>query len=186
MANRHHLSLDILDTATPSVLRLSDTSAYTQLLPIDCPQLEITPPGFIHPTFVTSLLSHGFLRTITARDLGMQVTVDDDPRYLPDGVWKISYAVAPVDYTRVTYLHLRTTQTLNRYYTILGRLGLDIDCTLSSEQEGKLRELRKLFSLLQAAKAQVEYCHAPVKGQQILSYVEQQLTRFEHPSCWIC
>ena len=45
MAN-HVLSLEVPTVMNPCILKIFDTSVYTPLIPITCPTLNITVPGF--------------------------------------------------------------------------------------------------------------------------------------------
>ena len=47
MANKHFLSLYVIETSNCSVLNVIDTSIYTDDIPMDCGELLITPiPGY--------------------------------------------------------------------------------------------------------------------------------------------
>ena len=185
MASRHQLALDVLDTASTIILKISDASIYSTLLPVDCPRLDIYLPGFLTPSSITADLPGGFIRTLSAHDLGAQPQADEAPRELPDGVYKIAYSVAPNVHTMVEYYHLRTTRTMNAYYRELARVQLATG-ELSSDQLRRLQDLRVVFSYLQAAKAQTEYCHAPSRGAELLSYAELLLTKFRTGACPTC
>ena len=52
MASKHILSLDVIETANCSVLNVVDTSIYSDQLPVTCPELLITPPGFNAPVLI--------------------------------------------------------------------------------------------------------------------------------------
>ena len=43
---QHALSLEIPDVLTNCIFRVIDTSTYNENVPLDCPKLQITAPGF--------------------------------------------------------------------------------------------------------------------------------------------
>ena len=53
MAEKHILSLEVPRVANCKIFTIKDTSQYTTLLPVDCPELLITVPGFSYRQFVS-------------------------------------------------------------------------------------------------------------------------------------
>jgi hypothetical protein len=53
MAIKHHLCLDIPETACENIIRILDASVYGEGLAIDCPRLDIYLPGFSLPIYYT-------------------------------------------------------------------------------------------------------------------------------------
>ena len=185
MAARHQLALDVIPTAQPTILKLSDASIYSALMPVECPRLEIYLPGFLTPTYVSENLPVGFVRLLSAQDLGVQPMRDETPRALPDGIYRVGYAVAPHEYSQVDYYHLRTTQIENALAQELCRVQLQA-CELSTDQLQHLNALRRIQLYVQAARAQAEHCHAPVRGQELLTYAESQLKKLRAHACPTC
>jgi hypothetical protein len=89
MAN-HVLSLEVPTVMNTCILSIFDTSVYSELIPISCPLLTITVPGFAY--FVQIPVSPNFNETITACDLNLQ-TENCGISYnnLPDGIYIIKY-----------------------------------------------------------------------------------------------
>ena len=115
MASKHILSLDVLETANCSILNIIDTSVYSDLLPVTCPELLITPPGFSAPALID--VQPGFNLPLNACSLGIQTTSCNTAiNTLPDGIYIIKYQVAPADKVYVEYNHLRTTELLSAYH----------------------------------------------------------------------
>ena len=180
MAN-HILSLEVPTVMNPCILKIFDTSVYTNLLPVTCPTLNITVPGFGYSVQLDT--TQDFVETITACDLQLQttdcgtVTVD-----IPDGVYIIKYSVSPNDTVYVEYNHMRITQALNKYYNIL----CDVDaaaCDPPFKIKQKLEELRLIFMYLQAAKGKVEFCHEPQKGMSLYNYALKLLNKMNCTNC---
>jgi hypothetical protein len=172
---QHQLSLEIPDVLTTCVFRVIDTSTYNDYVPVDCPKLEITAPGFT----VASVTESGtdFTLNLTACDLALQTTNCDSFRnVLQDGVYVVRYSVAPNDTVYVEYNHLRITDALNKINNILCCLDVP-NCEPLPPMKEKLREVQLLSTMLQAAKARVEYCHNPSQGMDIYKYVMTRLTK---------
>jgi hypothetical protein len=180
MAN-HILSLEVPTVMNPCILKIFDTSVYTPLLPVTCPTLNITVPGFGYSVQLDT--TQDFVETITACDLQLQttdcgtVTVD-----IPDGVYIIKYSVSPNETVYVEYNHMRITQALNKYYNVL----CDVDanaCDPPFKIKQRLEELRLIFMYLQAAKGKVEFCHEPQKGMSLYNYALKLLNKLTCTNC---
>ena len=180
MAN-HILSLEVPTVMNPCILKIFDTSVYTTLLPVTCPTLNITVPGFGYSVQLDT--TQDFVETITACDLQLQttdcgtVTVD-----IPDGIYIIKYSVSPNETVYVEYNHMRITQALNKYYNVL----CDVDaaaCDPPFKIKQKLEELRLIFMYLQAAKGKVEFCHEPQKGMSLYNYALKLLNKMNCTNC---
>ena len=89
---KHILSLDIPETMNRCVLRVVNTSLFTPAIPVVCPLLQVTPPGYIHPVNFddTFLLVNNFSVNLTACDLTIQTVNCDTTLFdLPDGIYII-------------------------------------------------------------------------------------------------
>lgn len=169
MAN-HRLSLEVPDTTSKCLIRLVDTSSYNPLVPTNCPLLEITPPGFWKPSVLSSILP-GFSLNLTACNLGLQVTnCDSYNNDLSDGVYIIKWSLSPNDQVYVEYNHLRITSALNRYQEVLCCIQRSIDCDPPKKTKEMIKQAQYIRTLLDVAKAKVEYCHSPKLGVSTYSY----------------
>jgi hypothetical protein len=180
MAN-HILSLEVPTVMNSCIMKIFDTSVYSDLIPVTCPTLNITVPGFGYSVQLET--TQDFADTITACDLQLQttdcgtVTVD-----IPDGVYIIKYSVSPNETVYVEYNHMRITQALNKYYNVL----CDVDanaCDPPFKIKQKLEELRLIFMYLQAAKGKVEFCHEPQKGMSLYNYAMKLLNKMTCTNC---
>jgi len=181
---QHLLSLDIPDTLTTCVIRIVDTSTYNINVPIECPRLEITCPGFTTASVFEDLgtvsTTSSFDVNITACGLDTQTTNCDSYRNnVVDGVYVIRYSVAPHQFVYVEYNHLRTTEAMNKINELLCCLDVP-NCEPQAPIKAKLQEVQLLTTMLKAAKAKVEYCHSPSQGMAIYNYV---LTRLDKLAC---
>ena len=176
---QHALSLEFPDTLNNCLLRIVDMSTYNQNVPVECPKLQITAPGFTTTAEITDMGTE-FAVNLTACDLDLQLTNCESYRNdLPDGVYVIRYSVAPNDVVYVEYNHLRVSQALNKINNLLCCLDVP-NCEPVGPMKEKLREINLLSTMLKAAKAKVEYCHNPEEGMAIYTYV---LAKLDKLSC---
>lgn len=176
---KQQLSLEVPDILNQCIIRVIDTSIYDPLFPIECPKLEITPPGFWQPSEFTSL-TPGFTLNATACDLGIQNsncgnTFND----LSDGIYIIRWSVSPNNIVFVEYNHLRVTNLLNKYEKVLCCLDIS-NCDPPIEVQKKIIEAGFIKTLIDTAKAKVEFCHKPKEGMTIYQYA---CTRLERLAC---
>lgn len=167
---KHVLSLEIPDILNRCILRLYDTGIYDPMVPKDCPTLEITPPGFSSPCVLTTLAPN-FTANLTACDLGLQTSnCSNYNNDLSDGVYIIKWSLAPNDKVYVEYNHLRISDALNRYQDLLCCIQREFSSLPSADVMKKLQQAQFIRTLLDAAKAEVEYCHHPREGMNTYLY----------------
>jgi hypothetical protein len=164
---------------------LVDTSTYANNIPVSCPTLRITSPGFNVPVTIDVLPS--FNLVLTTCTLGLQtIGCGDNLNALPDGIYVINYSVSPNDKVYVEYNYLRVTQLLNKYYNILGQLELAA-CEPQADIKAVLTELRLIKSFIDAAQAKVEYTLTPISGMDIYIYAKKRLDKLSlNPYCSHC
>lgn len=181
---KHVLSLEVLDTLNEKILRIVDTSIYDTIVPVECPILSITVPGFGYSTeFDSVTITPGFSKNFTACDLGLQ-TIDCGTKFsrLPDGIYIIKYSVSPNDIVYVEYNYLKISGIMNCYQRILCELDVSA-CEPMPEIANKLELLRKIKMYIEAAKAKVEICMEPSKGIELYGYAKKLLSKFNCSSC---
>lgn len=180
MAN-HVLSLEAPDTLNECILRVIDTSVYAASVPIVCPTLNVTVPGFNHS--VQMEVQANFILNLTACDLQLQTT-DCGTSFLnlPDGIYVLRYSLSPNDVVFVEYNHLRITAALKKYEKILCNLQVGA-CEPDPETRHKLHHLRDIKDMLDAAKAKAEFCHDPKQAMLIYQYALFQLSKITCRHC---
>lgn len=57
------------------------------------------------------------------------------------------------------------------------------NCDPTAKVKDKLRQLQYIRTLLDAAKAAVEYCHEPTKGMDIYNYAVKLLDKINCVTC---
>ena len=184
---QHKLSLEALQVSNDCVLRIIDTSIYSSTVPVECPILEVTLPGFAYSiqfsTDTVPAITPGFMLSLTACDLELQFeNCGTSFSSFQDGVYVIKYSVSPNDSVYVEYNHLRITKALNCYNKIMCDLDVAA-CDPVTEIKDQLETLRLIKMYLEAAKAKVEVCHEPKKGMELYTYAMKLLGKFECDSC---
>jgi hypothetical protein len=180
-AYAHQLFLDIPHTSNPRVFRIFDSSIYSDVLPITCATLEVTPPGFNKPTTISVLPN--FNLVLNACSLGIQTQgCGDSSEIIPDGIYIVKYSVSPNDKVYVEYNHLRVTQFINRYNQKLCELEMHA-CEPSADIKAQLNELRLIKSFIDAAKVKVEDCHQNNEGMELLLYAQKRLMKMDGMKC---
>jgi len=175
MAEKHILSLEIPIVGNCEILSIRDTSQYSDVIAKDCPELLITTPGFNSPALIS--VTPGFDINLAACDLQIQTTdCGVKNAALPDGIYVIRYSLSPNDKVYVEYNYLRTVSILNLYYEVLCGLNLAA-CEPSSEKEALIKEVNYIRTLIDSAKAQVEYCINPRKGMELYNYAMKRLRK---------
>ncbi len=184
---KHVLSLEIPDVMNKTILRVIDTSVYANSIAIVCPLLQITLPGFTHPSNVTPpVINPGFTLNATACTLGSQTTGCNDTFYdLQDGIYIIKYSVEPSDYVYVEYNHLRITCAMNKIKDVYCNLDLG-SCDPPADKKNILNQVRLIEQYLKAAKAYVEDCHDPKKGMELYTYAVKLLDKLTCNDCKTC
>jgi hypothetical protein len=175
MAAKHILSLELPCVANCDIFSVKDTSQYAENLPIECPELLITPPGFNAPYVVE--VQPGFNLNLTTCALGLQtVGCGTNLGPFPDGIYIVKYRVQPHDKVYVEYNHLRTNTIMATYYNKL--CDLDIKpCEPTSSKKSLIAEMHYIREMIDAAKAKVEYCNSPNEGWELYKYAESKLKK---------
>tara|TARA_R100001463_G_scaffold7515_10_gene23728 strand:- start:450 stop:1028 length:579 start_codon:yes stop_codon:yes gene_type:complete len=191
MACKHILSLEVPNTSNCDVFTISDASTYCKDMQVDCPQLEITAPGFASPKLIKMNIvknETGEWNTFgsinfNACNLGLTTQDCSSTRSIVgDGLYIIKYSLSPHDKVYVEYNHLRTSGIMSAYYQKLCSLQVK-PCEPSSDKVQLLSEMKYIRTLIDAAKAKVEYCNSPNEGMELYNYAYKKLKKI---TCEIC
>lgn len=179
--NSHKLHIEVIETSSVEVFKVIDFSLYDSILPVNCPQFLIKPPGVDFTEEIT--VTPNFNKTLTACDLGIQKK-NCEYKYeeLPDGIYAIRYSVSPNAQVYVEYNHLRMTQAKNELAKIYCDLDLNI-CLGNREKEETIKKIQEIELYLSAAKSAIEACHETNKG---LKMYERALTLLDKLTCKTC
>lgn len=176
----HNLALEIPLMTNPKVLRIYDASVWDSNLLSTQIKLEIISPGFIYP--VTQVVTRRFDRLFNVSNLGIYPVTDySELTDLPDGIYVIRLTnINGSEEDWVEYNHLRQTSLLNCWYSALCSLRLNPCDDLDKDKEEKRKQLMKIKSYIDAAKAEVEYCKAPNMGLELHNYAKKLLEKFNN------
>lgn len=179
----HRLGIEVIETMNPSIMKIIDLSVYSNLIPVVCPRLWVTAPGFDYSEEIDSnIVTSGFNLTLTACNLGLQkYKCDSEMNELPDGIYSIRYAVSPHEYLFVDVNHLRTTLIMQEIENIYCRLESE-QCHINNEKEKKLMSLYLIESKLRMAKAKVK-CGNSEEGMIIFNSLKEDLSKINCKNC---
>lgn len=160
---KHLLQLNFPDCPVEGVFLIDDISIYDSStngtnLPIECGNLQITPPGYNVPLSLE--VKHGSDLVLNACAMGIlnSSSCTNSCPALPDGLWNIRYSVAPNNLVYVEYKILRIVQAINRYHDLLCRVGLT-PCLPDIEIRQELNSLNIIHNYLLSSKMTVENKH---------------------------
>lgn len=182
---KHLLSLAILPVTNEGIFAIKDTSVYTSLLGISCPQLQVLAPGYTYPSAIP--VSANFNTAFNACTLGMLTSgscVDSCP-VLPDGIYWLRYSVSPADQVYVEYNYLRTVQAINRLNSILCKIA-DTPCLPGTEQQYDIEQCGLIREYLISAKTLVEDVNRPADGINMYHFAITCMDKLssKRPYCW--
>ena len=80
------------------------------------------------------------------------------------------------------YNYLRVTKILNSYYQKLADIEIH-GCVLEDCNKKRLKDLREVRSLIEVAKAKVEFKNSLDEGMEILKYAQKKLAGFSKKCC---
>lgn len=177
----HNLGLEIIDTNNEKVLKIIDGSIYAEDVPIVCPKLEITAPGFQFSS--TREVTRDFNLSLTACNLEIQVSnCDSRLNDLPDGLYAIKYKITPYEYVYVEINHLRLTKVHNRIEKLYCDLGIPTS-DIPKKKKEKLDKINEVENYLKAAKSSVESCQNSKYGMELYNYALKLLDRIDCKNC---
>ena len=148
---RTKLGLSPLCTLDCTVMMLVDTSVYNTDLPVECPYLDITPPGYINPVRVVYTPNTSI--QINTVNLGLSTT----PGNLPSGVYKIRQSIKP------------NTEMFKEYhvlYTLPERKKLAACVNTNACNCDDDTELSLIYTGLLMAE-ELTYFEDPIKGEKV-------------------
>lgn len=187
MEGTHFIKLNVPSTLTECILRVEDYSIYNSLLPFTAPTLQIQVPGF--KTCVefnllnTPDLDKKFTLNITACMLGLQDTncgFQNNP--LPDGIYTITYSVAPNQILYDTVYHLRTS-ALERALLCLYKDLNSGPCEPSNELNRQMDLLGTIDGYIKTAKAFAYFDNDCTNAMLMYNYAKELIDKMNCKSC---
>jgi hypothetical protein len=153
----HHLKLFVRDILDPRYLIVSDVSHYDDALPVANAALFVQLPGFDCAVQVPFIAGSG--NTQALESLVLQVCPDEDVlEVLPDGLYTLTFSVAPNDQVQTVVYHYRFAQLKSRVFAEIAELHNQPDPHTVNGQgdielDAKRRILLRAVLLMEALKA---------------------------------
>lgn len=178
----HQLALEIPNISNPKTMRIYDTSVWDESITVTSLKLDIVVPGFSES--VTFTVTKGFDRLFNSSTLGLGTVTDPaDLSNIPDGIYIVRLTA---NSEWVEYNYLRQVCLLRDYYKALCSLNFYPCNTLDIDLEAKRRELMQIKAYMDAAKAKVEWCLAPLEGIDLHNFAKKLLSKFSLEKCKNC
>jgi len=119
----------------------------------------------------------GFNLNLTPCALGLQTyNCDQSTSPFPDGVYTIGYRVQPHEKVFVQYHYLRVTEILKMYHEKLCELDIT-PCEPTFSKNKLLSDMRFIRTMIDAAKAKVEYANNTEEGLQLYNFAYARLKK---------
>ena len=179
LKNMPDLKLDILVIPTYNTLTLgiADASTYPTDPPnVTSPTIEITMPGFV-PVSLPFVVND--FNVFNSASLGLSV-VGDPLLPLPDGVYTLTYSVAPSYANFVTKTIIRVEQLQEKFDSAFMKLDM-MECDLAIKTQSKV-QLNSIYYLIQGAIAAANNC-AVDTANKLYIQASKMLNNFIKSNC---
>lgn len=172
----NQLSLEVSDGLNPKVLRLFDTSSYSDDT-LENYLLEVLPPQ--KSDWVAFHIQKYFSLAVNSSSLGYRRVTDvSELRDLPDGIYEIKQSYKPNIHTLIYYFHLRTVDLQRKLRSEWDKLVGDT-CKISRQDFYKNRDkLREIEEYILAAKWKVEECALKKDGKELYEWAKKLLEQY--------
>jgi hypothetical protein len=173
------MTLDILVVPTYNTLTLgvADASTYDTDPPVvSSPTLEVTMPGFA-PVFVPFNVND--FNILNSASLGLSV-VGDPLIPLPDGIYTLTYSVAPAYLNFVTKTIIRVEQLQEKFDNAFMKLDM-MECDLAIKTQAKV-DLNSVYYMIQGSIAAANNC-AVDTSNKLYVQADRMLNNFIKTNC---
>jgi hypothetical protein len=171
--------LDILVIPTYNTLTLgvADASTYDTDPPVvTSPTIEITMPGFA-PVFLPFNVND--FNIFNSASLGLSV-VGDPLIPLPDGIYTLTYSVAPAYENFVTKTIIRVEQLQEKFDNAFMKLDM-MECDLAIKTQAKV-DLNSIYYMIQGSIAAANNCAVDTSNKLYIQ-ANRMLNNFIKTNC---
>jgi hypothetical protein len=173
------LKLDILVIPTYNIytLGIADTSTYLTDPPVvSSPTITIDVPSFgeVNLPFVVNEFN-----VFTSTSLGLTI-IGEPTLPLPDGIYKLTYTVAPAYENSVSKTIIRTEQLQEKFDEAFMKLDM-MECDGAIKRQSKI-DLNTIYFFIQGAIAAANNC-AVVESNKLYTQAEKMLNNFIKNNC---
>lgn len=167
------LDIGVVNTYNMNILAIADGSTY-DAIPTS-PTIEITPASFAK---VALVFTPSQLNVYNSTDLGLTTGTSYSP--LPDGIYTLTYSIAPAYENYVTKTLLRVDQLQEKFDAAF--LNLDMmECDNAIKTQQKV-ELSTAYFLIQGAMAAANNC-ATVEAMKLYAQASKMLDYYTNRNC---
>jgi hypothetical protein len=170
--------LDILVLPTYSSLTLGivDASTYDITEPVTAATIEITPPGF---DLVSLPFNVSAYNVYTSSTLGI-TSVSSETLPLPDGIYYLTYSIAPAYVTAINKSIMRIEQIQEKFDRAFMKLDM-IECDRAIKTQAKV-DLGSVYFFIQGAVAAANNC-AVYEANKLYITANKMLDNFIRNNC---
>jgi hypothetical protein len=173
------MTLDILVIPTYNTLTLgvADASTYDTDPPVvSSPTIEITMPGFVPVSLPFNVNDFNIFNSAS---LGLSV-VGDPLIPLPDGIYTLTYSVAPAYQNFVTKTIIRVEQLQEKFDNAFMKLDM-MECDLAIKTQAKV-DLNSIYYMIQGSIAAANNC-AVDTSNKLYVQANKMLNNFIKTNC---
>ena len=173
------MTLDILVISTYNTLTLgvADASTYDTVPPVvSSPTIEITMPGFAPVSLPFNVNDFNIFNSAS---LGLSV-VGAPLIALPDGIYTLTYSVAPAYLNYVTKTIIRVDQLQEKFDNAFMRLDM-MECDLAIKTQAKV-DLNSVYYMIQGAIAAANNCAVDTSNKLYIQ-ADRMLNNFIRTNC---
>lgn len=167
------LDIAVVPTYNLTLLAVADASVYTALAVT--PTITITPSSFGQ---VVLPFTPSELNIFNSTDLGL--TTGTAFTVLPDGLYTITYSIAPANENFVTKTLLRVDQLQEKFDMAFMKMDM-MECDRAIKTQQKV-ELSTAYFLIQGAMAAANNC-ATVEAMKLYSQASKMLDYYNGGNC---
>lgn len=167
------LDIAVVPTYNMNLLAVADGSTYTAIP--TSPTIEIIPANFAKAVIP---FTPSQLNIFNSTDLGITTGTDYLP--LPDGIYTLTYSIAPAYENFVTKTMLRVDQLQEKFDKAFLKLDM-MECDRAVKTQQKV-ELSTAYFLIQGAMAAANNC-ATVEAMKLYSQASKMLDYYNGSGC---
>lgn len=172
-----NLDIFVVPTFNTYLLGVADASTYPTTPPVvTSPTLTVTAPGFDPVSIPFAVLS---LNVLNSENLGI-TAVGADTLPLPDGVYTITYSIAPATTNFVTKKIMRVDQLQEKFDKAFMKLDI-MECDGAIKKQQKVT-LDSIYYFIQGAIAAANNC-AVSEANKLYTQANNMLNSFNNANC---
>jgi hypothetical protein len=146
------LNILVVPTYNTMTLGVADASTYPASPPVSSPTINIDIPGFGEAVLPFSINDFNIFNST---NLGI-TSISDPPTPIPDGLYTLTYSVAPAYENYVTKNIMRVEVLQEKFDEAFMKLDL-MECDLAVKKQQKV-ELNSIYYLIQGSIAAANNC----------------------------